>query len=111
MKSRISLLVAFAVFAAFSVSAAFAEDKKVADDTHKGTFVSLSADKLTMTGSDGKDHSHMVAKDVKYTVDGKDAKASDFKSGMKIRVTTKTVEGKNWATLLEGLDKNADFGT
>jgi hypothetical protein len=61
-----------------------------------------------MMNEDGKEHSHTVSAQTKITCDGKVCKASDLKSKMKIRVTTKkTDEGA--ATVIEAIDKNTDF--
>lgn len=109
MRYRISLLAAFVVLAV-SVPALLAKDKETGS-MHEGKFVSAANDKLTMTGKDGKEMSHMVAKDAKWTVDGKNAKLSEFKSGMMIRVTmAKSTDAKDTVTMVEGLDKNTEFG-
>jgi hypothetical protein len=71
-----------------------------------GTVVSVSADKLTMTGNDKKEHSHALAGKVNVTCDGKTCTAADLKAGMKIRVTT---DAANAATRIEALDKNLAF--
>ena len=56
--------------------------------THYGTFVSTADGKLVMTGPNGKEHRHAVAKDVKFTIDGKPAALTAFTKGMHISVTT-----------------------
>ena len=58
-------------------------------NTHDGKVVSATSSKLVMTGADGKEHSHTITDDTKVTCDKKDCRASDLKSGTKIRVTTK----------------------
>lgn len=68
--------------------------------THDGKVVSMTGDKLTMTCSDGKQHSHTVAKDAKVTCDGKASKASDLKAGTPVRVTPHK-DDKNVATAVE----------
>jgi hypothetical protein len=76
--------------------------------THDGTVVTSTGTKLVMMNEDGKEHSHSVSSETKITCDGKVCKASDLKSKMKIRVTTKkTDEGA--ATVIEAIDKNTDF--
>ncbi len=76
--------------------------------THDGTVVTSTDTKLVMMNDDGKEHSHTVSAQTKITCDGKVCKASDLKSKMKIRVTTKkTDEGA--ATVIEAIDKNSDF--
>ena len=56
--------------------------------SHKGTVVSVSANKLTMKDEAGKEHSHMVGQDAKITVNGKPGKLEDLKAGVKIQVMT-----------------------
>lgn len=73
-----------------------------------GTVVSVSADKLTMTNKDEKEHSHTLAANVKVTCDGKACKAADLKPGMRIRVTSENAE-PHAATRIEALDNNRDF--
>jgi hypothetical protein len=76
--------------------------------TNDGTVVSITSSKLVMMNDDGKESSRTVSKDTTITCDGKVCKASDLKSKMKIRVTTKkTDEGA--ATVIEAIDKNTDF--
>jgi hypothetical protein len=55
---------------------------------HSGTFVSAAGGKLVMIGSNGKEHSHPLAKDAKFTVDGKPDTRDRFKKGMHISVIT-----------------------
>jgi hypothetical protein len=76
--------------------------------THEGKIVSITADKLVMTGKDGKEHSHTLDVGAKMTCDGKACKVADLKPGMKIRVTTKK-DDKNVATRIEALDKRDNF--
>jgi hypothetical protein len=81
-----------------------AEDK---GQTHEGTVVSVTGDKLVMK-ADGKEHEHTLAKNAKITCDGKECKLEDLKPGMKIKVTTK--KGDNTiATKIQALDKNTEF--
>lgn len=96
------------------------DDKKVAThveaidtqatfaDTHDGKFVSLTDNKLAMTNSKGKEHSHTLAADATLTCDGQACKAEQLKAGMKIRVTTKHGDA-SVATHVEALDKDAEF--
>jgi hypothetical protein len=90
----------------FATSPSWAKDS--VEVTHDGKFVSFAADKLTMTGKDGKEHSHMLASEAKVTHDGLACKASDLKAGMKIRVTTKK-DNKDVATNVEAIDKHTMF--
>jgi hypothetical protein len=73
-----------------------------------GTVVRVSADKLIMTGKEGKEHSHALAADVKVTCDGKTCAVADLKAGMRIRVTADATE-RQTATRIEALDNNPDF--
>lgn len=73
-----------------------------------GTVVSVSADKLTMTNKEGKEHSHALAANVKVTCDGKACTVADLRAGMRIRVTADTTE-RQAATRIEALDTNPDF--
>ncbi len=78
------------------------------EKTMDGTFVSVSADKLTMANKDGKEHGHALAANVKTTCDGKTCTAEDLKAGMRIRVTTDDA-APHAASRIEALDKNSDF--
>ena len=77
-------------------------------NTHDGKVVSISGNKLVMSGHDGKEHSHTVAADAKVCCDGTACKAQDLKVGSQIRVTTKT-DDKHVATKIESLDKQTKF--
>ncbi len=81
-----------------------------ASDRHDGKFVSMTGEKLVMTGMDGKEHAHMVNKDAKLTLDGKPCKAADLKSGIRIRVTTRDAY-TTAATRIEALDQNQEFAS
>jgi hypothetical protein len=78
------------------------------EKTMEGTVVSVSADKLTMTNKEGKDHSHTLAANVNVTCDGKVCTVADLRSGMRIRVTTEH-EAPHAATRIEALDNKRDF--
>lgn len=77
-------------------------------NTHEGKFVSATSSKLVMTGNDGKEHSHTITDDTKVTCDKKDCKATDLKSGTKLRVTTKKSDEKA-AICIEAIVKDGDF--
>jgi hypothetical protein len=96
--------LALAVFIAAPAQAAKAADEA----THDGKVVSITGDKIVMTGKDGKEHTHTLAESAKVTCDGKDCKLSELKPGMKIRVNT-SKDDKKVATRIEALDKNEDF--
>jgi len=78
--------------------------------THDGKVVSITGEKLVMTGKDGKEHSHALTKEAKLTLDGKACLAADLKAGTRIRVTTQG-EGNSVVSRIDGLDKNADFAS
>lgn len=78
------------------------------DPTHDGTVVSITRTELVMIDRADTKHTHSYASDTRFTLDGKDCTATALKSGMKIRVTTKTGEAKV-ATHVEALDKNKLF--
>ena len=78
-------VVALALFL-FASTPVVADDKD--SDTHQGTVVSVTGNKLVMTDSAGKEHSHTVIQNAKVTIDGRDAKLDELKTGMKIKVTT-----------------------
>ncbi len=61
---------------------------EVGGNSCDGKFVKVTGDKLTSTSEKGDEHSYTVAKEVKVTCDGKEAKLSDLKSGSTIRMTT-----------------------
>lgn len=77
-------------------------------NTHEGKFVSATSSMFVMTDIDGKEHSHTITGDTKVTCDRKDCKASDLKSGVRIRVTTKKSD-ENAVTCIEAIDKDGDF--
>jgi hypothetical protein len=78
------------------------------EKTMDGTFVSVSADKLTMADKDGKEHSHLLAANATVTCDGKTCTAEDLKAGIRIRVMTDEA-APHAASRIEALDKNPDF--
>ncbi len=84
MLKSLALLVAVLALSMFVVQ------PTLADDTHEGKVVKIEPNKLTMTSKDGgKDHSHIIGRDVKITLDGKDCKLEDLKPGNTVKVTTK----------------------
>jgi hypothetical protein len=62
--------------------------RKLDSLSHRGTFVSASGGKMVMTGHNGKQHTHPIAKDATVTIDGKSGALSGLKKGMHITVTT-----------------------
>jgi hypothetical protein len=85
MMNRILMVSASLAVAAF-VGTAVADDKP-ANNTHTGVVVSTVDGKLTMIGTDKKEHTHAVAKDATITCDGKDCKLEDLKKDQKVTVT------------------------
>jgi hypothetical protein len=86
---------------------AAAEDEKPNIHDGKVKEVVAAESKLVMTDKDGKnEHSHFVAKDAKITVDGKPGKLQGLKPGLFIRVTTRKVEDRVLAVVIEA--KRAD---
>ena len=59
------------------------------EETHEGMVVKAGGGKLTMTiKGDDKEHTHMVAKDAKITLEAKVVKLEDLKKGFHVEVTT-----------------------
>jgi hypothetical protein len=97
------------------VGAGKANDDKSAEkgETHEGTVVSVTGDKLIMKakakdGQEAIEHTHKLADSARVTCDGKECKLEDLKPGQKIRVTTKKGD-KEMALKVEALDKNERF--
>lgn len=76
------------VVVGLGVTLAVAADPPEGSKTHDGVVVSAADGKLTMSMSDGSEHSHMIGANVAITIDGKEAKLSDLKKGDKITVNT-----------------------
>jgi hypothetical protein len=84
--ATLSMGVALLAVAALITSA---EAKaKTPGSTHAGTFVSASAGKMVMTGRNGHQHTHSLAKAVAVTIDGKSGTLAGLKKGMHVSVTT-----------------------
>lgn len=84
--------------------------KDADETTHDGKVVSVTAEKLVMTGKDGKEHAHVLNADSKVCLDGKVVKPEDLKPGLKIRVTIKN-DGKEVASRIEALESNENFSS
>ncbi len=82
--------------------------KDVGESTHDGKIVSVTAEKLVMTGKDGKEHSHVLNADSKVCLDGKVVKPENLKPGLKIRVTVRN-DAKEVAFRIEALENNESF--
>ena len=91
--------------AAAQAAAARSED---ATSTSEGKVLSVIDNKLMMRNLEGKEHSHILAKDVLLTCDGAICTADSLRTGNRIRVTTMQ-NNRNIAICIESLDKNADF--
>ena len=88
-------LVAFAL-------AVWASTPAGAADIHQGKVVEVSAGKLTMTDTAGKNqHAHEVTADAAITCEGKKCGLSDVKVGDMVTVTTDTKDGKTIITKIE----------
>jgi hypothetical protein len=90
-----------------SPALAFAD---IGDRTHDGKVVSVTGEKLVMTGKDGKEHVHVLAADSKVCLDGKAIKTEFLKAGMRIRVTIKS-DNKDVAIRVEALENNEEFSS
>jgi hypothetical protein len=62
--------------------------RKLDSLSHRGTFVSATGGKMVMTGHDGKQHTHPIAKDATVMIEGKSGALSGLKKGMHITVRT-----------------------
>ena len=102
MMRRTMLLAVTAFAVAIWASPTIAKDDE-AGKTHEGKVVKVEEGKLTMTDKDGKEHSHMVAKNAKISKDGKEHKLADLEKGAKIKVTVVTKDDKEWVTKIECL--------
>ena len=99
--------LALALFVGGSVLAA-AEFKVKKDRTHDGKLVSVTSDKLVMTGKDGYERSHTLARNVRVTLDGRVCQPADLKAGTRIRVTTRNADPP-LVIRIEGFDKHPAF--
>ncbi len=85
----LSLAAALALvgFVGVAVAADKAAPAEKDQNTHNVTIVKVEGNNLTVTGKDGKEHTHAVAKDATITCDGKECKLTDLKDGDKAVVT------------------------
>ena len=109
MSSRMFLLapLALAIFVVGSMLAA-AEFKARKDRTHDGRLVSVTSDKLVMTGKDRTERSYTLARNLIVTLDGTVCQVADLKAGTMIRVTTRNAE-QTLVIRIEGFDKHPAF--
>ena len=82
-----AMLLSLAVVG-ISAALAAAADPQEGTKQHEGTVVSAADGKLTMSMTDGSEHSHAIGANVAITIDGKAAQLNDLKKGDKITVTT-----------------------
>jgi uncharacterized protein (TIGR03000 family) len=75
--------------------------------SHDGKVVSVTGNKLVMTGTNGKEHSHIVAANAKVTCDGALCQLADLEPGWRIRVTIRTND--NAVGRIEALNNNESF--
>ncbi len=111
MSRALSLFVSALAVALLVTLSTKASESKKDENTHEGTVVRVSDNKLVMklTGEEDE-HTHVLADDGRVTLDGRKCKLEDLKPGQKIRITTKK-DDKSIAIKIEALDKNKDFGT
>lgn len=91
----LSLAAALALVGFVGVAAAADKAAPVEKDnnTHNVTIVKVEGNNLTVTGKDGKEHTHAVAKDATITCDGKECKLDDLKKDDKAVVTLAKEKG------------------
>ena len=101
-------LISAGLFAAVLVflgtgAPAGADEKK--DHVLEGEVHKVADHKLTVVGSDKKEHTVEVPKEAKVTLDGKDAKLEDLKPHSPVKVTMKEEGGKHVVTKVEATTK------
>ncbi|MFO0455903.1 MAG: hypothetical protein ACK5Z0_07815 [Planctomycetota bacterium] len=80
-----------------------------ASEFHDGLVVNIAGNQLVMTDVRGNnEHNCNLSADVKITLDGKLAKSSELKSGMRIRVTSGSSSSHS-ITRIEAIEKNSSF--
>ncbi len=55
---------------------------------HKGTVISASNGRLVMKDMAGKEHTHLVSKDTKVTINGQPGRLEQLEPTMQVRVAT-----------------------
>ena len=96
----------------FVSTAAMAADQSLLTHTHRGTIVTISADKLVAQGlsEKKKEHTYDVASTVTVICEGKPCQLSNLKVGDLVIITTeKPQDGKALATKIEA--KKVGSGT
>jgi hypothetical protein len=79
--------VAVLMFVGAAVAADKAADKDKAASTVTGTISKVSADSITVTDKDGKDHQLSLGKNAVVTIDGNAGKVTDLKEKSMVTVT------------------------
>jgi hypothetical protein len=83
----------------------------VAKIHHDGKLVSITGDRLVMTGAQGNaERTCTLATDVRVTCDGRTCKSEDLRPGMRIRVTSES-KAPHKTIRIEALDKNVEFAS
>jgi hypothetical protein len=102
MKAHFAIGLAFLCALVILGGPVLAQEK---GNTHSGKIVSVQGNKITMVDDQGKnEHTHTLAADGKISLNGQDAKLSDLKPGMAVKVTTKDGD-KNTAVRIEARQK------
>ena len=78
--------------AAFALVLFLSQTSLAADKVHEGTVVKAADGKLTMTDKQGKQHSHAIPATAEITLDGKECKLEDLKTGFSVKVSTQQDE-------------------
>jgi hypothetical protein len=89
---------------------AFAQEREreqaKGDQSHEGKVVRAGDGRLTMTDkTGGAQHTHMVPREAKITLDGKECKLEDLKAGFEVKVTTKG-DAQRTVTKIEAKSQN-----
>ena len=83
---------------------------EIGNNTQDGKVISVTGEKLVMTGKGGNEEVLALTPDCKVCLDGKAIKSENLKAGMKIRVTIKS-DNKEMACRVEALENNEGFST
>jgi hypothetical protein len=85
MRTQVSLLMVIGVLLTFlNASVRGAIEPQI----HKGTVVSAGGGQLVMKDTAGKEHTHLVSKETKITINGRLGRLEELKPTTLIRVTT-----------------------
>lgn len=90
------------LLAVLSVALALLLSSQVlADGVEKGKVATVGDNKISILENSGDQKEFVIADNAKIIVDGKPAKLSDIDVGDIAKITTKTVQGKEVAVLVE----------